>query len=96
MKAEKSRPAGGQAATQNNAQRKSTPTTRVYVARLGSPEWEELPAADPRRFAAVVRAAEAWRRDGTPEAIAARLRAELDDADLLKRHRNELLEGVRT
>lgn len=35
----------------------------------GSPEWEALDNADPRRFASVVRAAEAWRRDGTDQAV---------------------------
>ncbi|HET6753777.1 MAG TPA: hypothetical protein VFH23_07480 [Jiangellaceae bacterium] len=53
----------------------------------GSDEWEQLPADDPRRFASVVRAAEAWRRDGEPDAIRARLLDELDVCDLLARWR---------
>jgi hypothetical protein len=35
----------------------------------GSTEWDALPTANPRRFASVVRAAEAWRLDGTDDAI---------------------------
>ena len=56
---------------------------RGPVPRYGSPEWEALPTGDPRVFAAVVAAAESWRRDGTDEAIAARLRQELDESDRL-------------
>lgn len=47
----------------------------------GAPAWHALPAGHPDRERAVWRAAEAWRRYWTPEAIAARLRAELDLAD---------------
>lgn len=50
---------------------------RGDIPIYGSPEWEDLPTDDPRRFAAVVRSAECWRRDGSPEAIRRRLRAEL-------------------
>jgi Protein of unknown function (DUF2742) len=53
----------------------------------GSPQWEALAVDDPRRFASVVRAAEAWRLDGTDEAIRARLLDELEVADLLARWR---------
>ena len=35
------------------------------IPRYGTPEWEALPSGDPRLFAAVVIAAECWRRDGT-------------------------------
>ncbi|HEY9411434.1 MAG TPA: DUF2742 domain-containing protein [Jiangellaceae bacterium] len=57
------------------------------VPRYGTPEWEALPDGDPRVFAAVVIAAECWRRDGTPEAIAARLRQELEESDRLVLYR---------
>ncbi|PSK99756.1 hypothetical protein CLV30_11759 [Haloactinopolyspora alba] len=60
---------------------------RGPVPRYGSSEWEALGPTDPRRFAAVVAAAECWRRDSEPEAIAARLRAELAEADLYVRYR---------
>lgn len=53
----------------------------------GSPEWEALDNIDPRRFASVVRAAEAWRRDSTDQALKTRLKAELEEADLLIRWR---------
>ena len=53
----------------------------------GSPAWEQLPASDPRRFAAVVRAAECWYQDGTDDAIRARLTQELADNDMLCRYR---------
>jgi hypothetical protein len=74
-------------------------TRREYVRRLlglgrrhgeipvyGSPEWEALPPADPRKFAAVVRAAECWRLDGEPDAV----RRRLADDDLLVRARVRL------
>lgn len=70
--------------------------TRDYVDRLltlgraegdlpiyGSAAWEALPTADPRRFASVVRAAECWRLDASPEAVKQRLAEE----DLLARYR---------
>ena len=44
----------------------------------GSDEWEALPSDDPRRFASVIRAAEAWRLDGEPDAAWRRL--DEDDA----------------
>ncbi|MGH8774815.1 MAG: DUF2742 domain-containing protein [Jiangellaceae bacterium] len=75
-------------------------TRAEFVARLldlgrrhgeipiyGSPEWEGLDDFDPRRIASVVRAAEAWRLDGTDETIRARLLDELEVADLLARWR---------
>lgn len=49
----------------------------------GSHEWHQLEPTDPRKFASVVRAAEAWRQDGTDEAIATRLHAEFADNDRL-------------
>ncbi|HEY9411209.1 MAG TPA: hypothetical protein VIP77_16640 [Jiangellaceae bacterium] len=56
---------------------------RGEIPRYGSPEWEAMPTGDARVFAAVVIAAENWRRDGTDEAIAARLRQELEESDRL-------------
>lgn len=75
-------------------------TRRQYVRQLldlghrhgeipvyASPEWEALDPTDPRRFASVVRAAEAWRLDGEPDAVRQRLR----DDDLLARARIRLV-----
>jgi hypothetical protein len=59
----------------------------------GSDEWEALDAADPRRFAAVVVAAECWRREGEPDAIEARLRHELAEADWLAAWRLRRMSG---
>jgi hypothetical protein len=69
--------------------------TADYVTRLldlgrragklptyGSAEWEALPPADPRRFASVVRAAEAWRTEGTDEAIKQHIKEELAAVEL--------------
>ena len=53
----------------------------------GSEAWEALDPVDPRRFAAVIAAAEAWRSEGTDDAIRARLLDELEVADLLARWR---------
>jgi Protein of unknown function (DUF2742) len=53
----------------------------------GSGEWEELPASDPRKFAAVVRAAECWYRDGEADAIRQRIVQDLADNDMLARWR---------
>lgn len=47
------------------------------VPIYGTTEWQALERSDPRRFASVARAAECWRLDGRPEAVAARLKAEL-------------------
>lgn len=47
----------------------------------GTPEWHTLPADHPDRNRAVWQAAEAWRRYWTRQAIAERLRAELDMVD---------------
>jgi hypothetical protein len=47
----------------------------------GSAAWEALNNLDPRRLASIVRAAEAWRLDGEPAAVRARL----------LRHREEVL-----
>ena len=47
----------------------------------GSPAWHALPADHPHRTRAVWEAAEQWRRYWLPEAIAERLRIELDLID---------------
>lgn len=47
------------------------------VPEYGSPAWHELDDNDPRRVAATVAAAEAWRRANDPDVIADRLRLEL-------------------
>lgn len=44
----------------------------------GSPAWLALPAGDPRRWVAVVRAAECWRQAGLADEIARRLFADLE------------------
>lgn len=48
-----------------------------------TPAWEQLPADDPRRFASVVRAAEAWRLDGTDQAIREHAEHQLALADTI-------------
>jgi hypothetical protein len=47
------------------------------IPQYGTPEWEELPHGDVRRWAALVVAAEHWRDYWTAEAIAERLREDL-------------------
>lgn len=60
----------------------SDPTTLWATARLaellptqdtppkyGSPPWRQLPQSDPRRAAAIITAAELWRRYGDEEAL---------------------------
>src|SRR4051812_24023856 len=49
------------------------------VPELGSPEWAALADTDARKLAAALRPALAQLVERTPAAIAARLRAELDD-----------------
>jgi hypothetical protein len=61
--------------------------TAGEVPLYGSEEWEALPDTDPRRVASVVRAAEAWRRDGQAEHLATRLQIELAESDLVVRMR---------
>lgn len=48
------------------------------IPRYGTGAWLALDADDPRRAAAALIAAEAWRLDGSPAWIAARLGAEFD------------------
>jgi len=43
----------------------------VQAPVYGSAEWALLPSTDPRRIAAVIEAAERWRRYGDPEDVAA-------------------------
>lgn len=51
--------------------------TRGEPPVYASPRWQQLAPTDPLWLAAIMRAAEAWRLDGTTAAIA----AQLDDAD---------------
>lgn len=51
------------------------------LPEYGSPAWHALPSGHPDRERAVWEAAEAWRRYWQPEAIAERLRTELDMLD---------------
>lgn len=53
----------------------------VDVPRYGSTEWDELDEQDPRRAAAVITAAEAWRRHCSPEQVAEDLRQQLVDEE---------------
>lgn len=53
------------------------------IPRYGSLTWQALPAHDPLRYAAIVVAAECWRRDTTDQAIRHRLATELADARAL-------------
>jgi len=55
----------------------------------GSQDWCDLPATDPRRFAAVVVAAECWRAEFTEE----RVRERLAEADLLAAVRCRAVSG---
>ncbi|WP_261562319.1 hypothetical protein [Frankia tisae] len=50
------------------------------IPQYGSAGWLALPDDDPRRTAAVLIAAEAWRLDSAPAWIRARLTAEFDGA----------------
>lgn len=43
------------------------------AVRYGDPEWLQLPAGDPRRFAGLVIAAEAWRQEFEPPRVRERL-----------------------
>jgi Protein of unknown function (DUF2742) len=45
--------------------------------RYGSPEWNALPDQDPRRAAAILRSAEAWRRHCSPAQVAQDLADEM-------------------
>jgi len=51
------------------------------IPMAGSPDWCRLADDDPRKWAAVVRAALAWVSESTPTATARQLRAELDAVD---------------
>jgi hypothetical protein len=55
-----------------------------------SPEFDALDPDDPRRQLSMQRAADAWWRDGQPDAMRARLIDELADADLYARWRVRL------
>lgn len=54
-------------------------TALAPVPALGRAEWLALDERDPRKLAAAIRPALAYLVESTPEAIAARLRAELDE-----------------
>jgi hypothetical protein len=54
-------------------------TDLAPVPALGRAEWLALDERDPRKLAAAIRPALAYLVESTPEAIAARLRAELDE-----------------
>jgi hypothetical protein len=60
-------------------------SVRLLLAKqppeYGSPIWQTIPTNHPDRERAVWQAAEAWRRYWQPDAIADRLRAELDLID---------------
>jgi hypothetical protein len=78
-----------------NAEHRADPdTVRTWIAPLldrahqvgpvphaGSRAWKALPSNDPRKLAAVITAGLAWLDESTPQAIAARLVAELDQID---------------
>lgn len=51
------------------------------IPAFGSPEWAALDDRDPRKPAAAVRAALAWRHEADPHTITSRLRDELDLID---------------
>jgi hypothetical protein len=53
----------------------------TVVPRYGSDEWDALPDQDPRRAAAIMVAAEAWRDYLSPERIAQDLLDEMADRD---------------
>lgn len=52
------------------------------IPLYGGDEWHQLPASDPRRWAACIVAGEAWRDHRSPERVAVELRRELEEADL--------------
>ena len=56
-----------------------------------SPEFDALPAGDPRRRLATIRAADCWWREGRPSVIADRLREEITIGDLISRWRVRLV-----
>lgn len=43
--------------------------TDSHAPAYGSPAWRDLPSSDPRRAAAIITAAEMWRRYGDEEAL---------------------------
>lgn len=62
---------------------------RRSIPRYGSDEWNALPDQDPRRAAAVIVAAEAWRDHCSPAQVALDLLGDLVEAD------RELMRRVR-
>lgn len=57
------------------------------VPTYGSPAWDDLDDGDLRRVAAVLRAAEAWRRHCHPDTVAAELRDLLEAENEAARQR---------
>ena len=55
---------------------------RGRLPLYGSADWAALRENDPRRVAAAVAAAEAWREYTSTERVAADLRRQLDDEDM--------------
>ena len=60
---------------------------RLGRVRYGTPQWEALPAWDPRRTDAVRVAAEAWREHCSPGQVAIDLAAHLDEVEAELRRR---------
>jgi hypothetical protein len=52
---------------------------RSSIPRYGSPEWDALPDQDPRRAAAILIAAEAWRDHCSPVRVAEDMRDSLTE-----------------
>jgi hypothetical protein len=72
----------------------------MTVPIYGSPEYQALPEGHPDRQASMEHAAECWRLEGTEEAIAARLRDEIEfnnwyTAYRLRELSKDLSEGLR-
>lgn len=54
-----------------------------HLPLYGSAAWHDLPAGDPRRWAAVIVAAECWRDHRSPGRVALDMRRALSEADAL-------------
>lgn len=57
-----------------------TDLASAEIPLYGSRDWHRLPDNDPRRWLALLAAAEAWRHDSDPHTIAARVDVELEAA----------------
>lgn len=60
--------------------REQTADPTEPVPSYNSDGWTELPDDDPRRWIAILTAAEAWRRDSNPHRLAVRLELDLESA----------------